>query len=441
MRLKTTMLAALLAAAVGGASARPAAATDITLFRFFGDCANDFGSTTDLSKAVDECGAIQVLTNKFNAENKIGAKVVTQTVDWHTYYDLLSASYSTGNVPDVAIMHRSLLPNFASRGLIDPIGDDLKAAGVDFADFVPEARKAVTLGGKVYALPFDIHAVLFHVNMDLMRQAGLTTAAGDPVLPASPEDLLAQGKTLKQATGKIYLGLESDSAGVMPDRLFESWLWQQGQDVVKADGSAAELDTAAGLKAADLFQQIYAQGLSNKAFDYAGAEQAFLNGEVAILVNGTWAVDKYSAQVAGGTSKLRNYRVANLPKLFASEAVWSDSHTWTIPTNPNRSPEAKAAALAFIKFLDDNDGAWARTGHLPVRQSVLASDAFKKLPHRSEYVGTASIARALPPIQNQRGIQDVMVSGLSAVWLTGQDPKAALAGMQSRVDRILKRSH
>jgi len=72
---------------------------------------------------------------------------------------------------------------------------------------------------------------------------------------------------------------------------------------------------------------------------------------------------------------------------------------------------------------------------------VLASDAFKKLPHRSEYVGTASIARALPPIQNQRGIQDVMVSGLSAVWLTGQDPKAALAGMQSRVDRILKRSH
>jgi len=260
MRLKTTMLAALLAAAVGGASARPAAAADITLFRFFGDCANDFGSTTDLSKAVDECGAIQVLTNKFNAENKIGAKVVTQTVDWHTYYDLLSASYSTGNVPDVAIMHRSLLPNFASRGLIDPIGDDLKAAGVDFADFVPEARKAVTLGGKVYALPFDIHAVLFHVNMDLMRQAGLTTAAGDPVLPASPEDLLAQGKTLKQATGKVYLGLESDSAGVMPDRLFESWLWQQGQDVVKADGSAAELDTAAGLKAADLFQQIYAQG-------------------------------------------------------------------------------------------------------------------------------------------------------------------------------------
>ena len=441
MRLKATLLSALVAAGIGGLSAGSAAATDITMFRFFGDCANDFGSVTDLSKASDDCGIVQVLTNKFNAENKIGAKVITQTVDWHTYYDLLSATYSTGNVPDVAIMHRSLLPNFALRGLIDPIGDDLQKAGVDYSDFVPEAQKAVTIEGKVYALPFDIHSILLHVNMDLMQKAGLTTPSGDPVLPNSPEELLAQGKKLKDATGKVYFGLESDAAGAMPVRLFESLLWQQGQDIVETGSKTAGIDTAAGLKAADLLQQIYAQGLSNKAFDYAGAEQAFLNGEVAILVNGTWGVDKYTAQVKAGTSALHNYRVANLAKLLGKDAVWSDSHTWTMPTNPNRSPEAKAAAVAFLKFLNDNDLAWARTGHLPVRRSVIDSDAFKQLPHRSEYAETASIARALPPIQNQRGIQDVMVSGLSAIWLTDADPKAALADMQSRVERVLKRSH
>ncbi len=441
MRLKTTVLAVLVAAAVGSPLAVPAKAADVTMFRFFGDCANDYGSVTDISKAVDECGVIQVLTNKFNAENKIGAKVITQTIDWHTYYDLLSATFSTGNIPDVAIMHRSLLPNFASRGLIDPIGDDLKKAGVDFADFVPEAQQAATIDGKVYALPFDIHSVLFHINMDLMRQAGLTTSSGDPVLPTSSEELITLGKMLKDATGKVYLGLESDSAGAMPVRLFESLLWQQGQDVVKSDGSKAGIDTAAGLKAAGLLQQLYAMQLSNKAYDYAGAEQAFLNGDVAILLNGTWGVDKYSALVAAGTTKLHDYRVHSLPKLFDQPAVWSDSHTWTMPTNPNRSPEVKAAALAFLNFLNDNDLAWARTGHLPVRQSVIASEAFKKLPHRTEYADTASFARALPPIQNQRGIQDVLVSGLSAIWLTGQDPQTALTDMQSRVDRVLRRSH
>ena len=181
--------------------------------------------------------------------------------------------------------------------------------------------------------------------------------------------------------------------------------------------------------------------MSNKAFDYAGAQQAFLKGDVGILVDGTWGVDKYTAQAESGAPGLKDYRVANLPALFDQPAAWSDSHTWTIPANPNRSPEARAAALAFLKFLNDNEGAWARTGHLPVRRSVIASDAFKALPHRAEYAGTAAIARALPPIQNQRGIQDAMVGGLSAIWLTGQDPSVALGDLQSRVDRILRRFH
>ena len=441
MRTRTVLSAAAAAVAICAALMQPAAATDISMFRFFGDCANDFGSVTDIAKAVDECGVIQVLTNKFNAENKIGAKVITQTVDWHTYYDSLSATYSTGNIPDVAIMHRSVLPNFATRELVDDIGGDLKTAGVDFADFVPEALAGTTIDGKVYALPFDIHAILFHINMDLMRKGGLVTAAGEPVLPSSADDLFAEGKKFRDATGKIYFGIESDAAGVMPVRLFDTLAWQQKQDLVKPDASKSQIDTPASLKAADVLQQLYASGLSNKAYDYAGAEQAFLNGDVGILVNGTWGVDKYSTQVKAGTAGLHDYRVASFPKLFDQAAVWSDSHTWTIPTNPNRSAEAKAAAVAFLKFLFDNDGAWARTGHLPVRLSVIASDAFKALPHRSEYADTASIAHAFPAVQNQRGIQDAMVSGLSAIWLTGEDPKAALTALQSSVDRVMKRSH
>lgn len=440
MRLATSLLAACAAFAIAGPIASPARAADITLFRFFGDCANTYGGVTDLSKAVGECGTIQVLTNKFNAENKIGAKVITQTIDWNTYYDLLSATYATGNIPDVAVMHRSALPNFASRGLVESIGDDLAAGGVDASDFVPVARNGVTLGGKVYALPFDVHSVLFHINMDLMRKAGLVTEAGAPVLPKTPDELFQQGKKLHDATGKLYISMESNSAAAMPMRVFDSALWQQGQDVVETDGKKAGVNTPAGAKAAALLQQIYAQNLTNKAFDYAGAQQAFLQGESAIEINGTWVVDDYTAAAAAGIGGLHNYLVADMPNLFGSPAVWSDSHTWIIPTKANRTPEQRTAALAFLKFLYDNDFAWARTGHLPVRQSVLASAEFKALPHRTEYADTTQIARALPPVQNQRAIQDTMISGLSAIWLTDEEPKAALTKIQSRVDQILRRA-
>ncbi len=35
--------------------------------RFFGECADEFGETTDLSEAYGECGIIQTLANSFNA--------------------------------------------------------------------------------------------------------------------------------------------------------------------------------------------------------------------------------------------------------------------------------------------------------------------------------------------------------------------------------------
>jgi hypothetical protein len=79
--------------------AQSAGAVEITLFRFFGDCANEYASVNNVDEATGECGIIQALTNQFNAENQIGATVVTQTVDWGTYYDLLSATYASDNIP------------------------------------------------------------------------------------------------------------------------------------------------------------------------------------------------------------------------------------------------------------------------------------------------------------------------------------------------------
>ncbi len=439
MQFKKRILATLATVALGSSISAPTFAVDITLFRFFGDCANQFGTVTDMSKASGECGIIQALTNKFNAENTIGAKVVTQTVDWYAYYDQLSATYATGKIPDIAVMHRSVLPNFASRGLVDVIGADLTASGVDLGDLVPAARDGATIDGKLYALPLDIHALLLHVNMGLMKKAGLVTDNGEPVLPASPDQVFEQAKKVKEATGKTYLGMESNSAGAMPIRLFYSLIWQQGDDVISADGAKTRINTPAGQKAAAFLQKLYADGLSNKAFDYAGAEQAFLAGDVAILANGTWGVSNYTEKAIPGAVGLQDYRVANMPKLFDNDATWSDSHIWTVPTNQQRSPEKRKAVMAFLKFLNDNNYEWSRTGHLPVRQSVLDSDAFKELPHRSEYAATTNMARALPGVQNQKGVQDVLIGGLSAIWLTGKDSNKAVAEAQSRADQVLNR--
>ena len=434
-----SLLAALAASAFIMPIAQSAGAVEITLFRFFGDCANEYASVNNVDEATGECGIIQALTNQFNAENQIGATVVTQTVDWGTYYDLLSATYASDNIPDVAVMHGTVLPNFASRGLLEPLGEDLAAAGVDVEDFAAAARTAVTVEDEIYALPFDLHALLLHINMDLMSQAGLVDDQGNPILPTSPEEWIEQGRQFKEATGKNYSNIESYGGAVMNVRLLNSLIWQQGSDVVGEDGRTAMLDTPEALAAAQFVQALYDEGFATEGQDYAAAQQDFLAGEAGMQINGTWEVDAYNAHAQSDEAGLKNYRVVTFPTLFDQGAVWGDSHMWTIPADEGRPAEEREAALAFLKFLDEHNIDWARTGHLPVHQSVLNSEEFRSLPQRANFGDTANIVRNLPSVQNQRGIQDVMTSELTSMWLTDRPAEDVLAAMQPRIAQTLRR--
>jgi multiple sugar transport system substrate-binding protein len=434
MKTKTLLL---LAVTLGATPAR--AATEITLFRFFGGCSDEYANVTDLSKAVGECGIIQVLANKFNAENKDGISVKTQSVEWGVYYDRLSANVAGRTPPDIAVMHRSVLPNYQIRNLLLPLGQDFASVGIDVADYVPAAREGVSANGEVWALPFDLHSLLWHVNADLFTQAGLVDAQGQPKLPTSPAELLQHAEKMKAKTGKAYFAIPSQ-VDPMPTWQYLSWVWQQGGNIVNAETRQALLESKESKEAMRLLNQLYAAGHANRKQDYTGAQQAFLAGQAAVLVNGTWGVDTYAAQATSGKSALKNYVVRDMPSLFGKEAVWSDSHIWVVPKQSRPDPAKHKAVLTFLKFLNDHNLHWGRTGHLPVRASVLQSAEFKALPHRAEYTRTATIATGLPPIQYQRALMDLLVNELNSTWLVNKEQDKALADAQRAASSILRRS-
>lgn len=438
---KALVVLALLVAI--GVSALPAPATTqaqdgetITFYRFFGGCSDEYAGVTDLDQANGECGIIQVLTNKFNAENEFGITVKTQNIDWFTYYDQLASTLAGGNPPDIAVLHRLSLFDYASRDLVMPLGEGFEQVGIDVDDFTANALDAASFDGTVYAMPWDVHALLWHVNVDLMAEAGLVTDDGEPILPSSPEELLEHAQIVKEETGKRYMSM----AGVddpMVVRFFEAAVWQQGSDVFNEDGTEATFNTDAGREALDLLLAIYENDYAAQDADYSVSEQDFLAGEAAIMVNGTWVVDSYNAQAANPDTPLQNYVVRDFPTLYETPATWSDSHMWVIPVQPDSNPGKQQAALQFLKFLYDNNFQWARTGHLPIRSSVLASAEYDTLPHRSEYVETAMIARAVPPAPNQRGNMDIIAEELQSTWLAGKDPGAALEDIDFRVNELL----
>jgi multiple sugar transport system substrate-binding protein len=399
----------------------------IDFYRVFGGCNDTYGGVVDLSLAHGECGVIQVLTNRFAAEHR-DVRVRAVPVVSGSYYDRLGAAFAAGAPPDVALMHASILPDFVERDLVFPID-------VDLSDVVAPAREAVTFGGRAFAMPFDAHALLFHVNVDLLDAAGLVDE-GRPLLPDSPDAIFEHAERVRKATGRAYMVIPS-LGDPMPGWLWSSWVWQQGENLLRPDGTVT-LDTPEAVAALALLKSVFDRGASIRAIDYASSEQAFLADEVAITVNGTWLVDVHDAETRDPASHLRRYRALTAPRIFEKEAAWADHHTWVLPRSRQR-PAPHPAARALLGYLYANDGAWASTGHLPVRKSVLGSAAFRALPQRAGYASTTEVAGAMPRVSRQRTIGSIVGDELTAVWLMGRDPAVALKNAQRRVERALER--
>ncbi len=425
--MKSTLLAATALVALSV----PAHAQEVTLSRFFGAC-EDAG--TDFANAVGEACIIQSMINAYDAEDN-GVSIETREVEWGSFYDQMKAAYAAGSPPDIHVMHKSRLIEFTSIGALADLTDDLAAAGIDTSDWTPRALEGASYEGRIYAVPMDIHANLWHVNLDLLEAAGLTEN-GEAIIPSSPEELLAQAAAVQEATGQDYLAAEFAS-GMLGVRFMLSMVWQEGADVFSDDG--AQFNTPEARAALEVLTALIDTGAVDTTHDYATAESAFLNGESAILLNGTWVVDAYTAQAANPDVPLTNYAAYSFPVLFGEEgATWADSHMWSIPASLKENDPARyQAALGVLAFLNENNLAWAKTGHISVRTSVLEGAEYAALPQRANYADTAMMARDVPQSESYGAIQDVVGREIRSIWLTGKSVDDALADIDAAVEEIL----
>lgn len=403
----------------------------IELARFFGDCEDSTLGVTDVSQATSECEVIQILTNDYNADNPGGVTIERLGgAQFAAYYDTLNATYAGGSPPDVAVMHAANLPDYAARDLLVPLDDVLADAGIDTSQWTEPARQAVTFDGKIYGVPFDVHTNLWHLNRDLFAEAGLVDADGEPVLPTSPEEFFAQAAQLQERTGAQYFAIDANQFALSV-MMFLALLYQQGGTITDEAGSTATLDSPEALEALRFMNEVFDRGYASATQDYTAAQTAFLNGDAAVLHNGTWVVNQYAAEADF------DYEVAPFPTLYDQPAAWANSHVWVLPVQDGS--ERYAEALDFVSFLSENDAAWAiGTGHLPAVETVFDSAEFEDAPQRAAFAeGAVDRARLLPQVGNWQPIEDVLKTQVESTWLTGVSPEDALDRAQRLIGQRL----
>ena len=406
----------------------------IYLQRFFGECGAVYGRTTDVAKVEGECGIITTLINKFNAENP-RMRVSQNVVAWPGYPQL-TAQVAARDPPDIVTMHSGVLTDYAAKGLLEPVEPILREAGIDPASFTEASRRAVTVDGRIYGLPWDTHGGLFHVNLALFRQAGLMR--GDkPILPHSADELLAHARQFKARTGKPYLiqSLVGDPA--YQTRNLYTYLMAHDA-VIFPDPDHVRLRTPEARKIMEFFRRINVERLGTLDQDTPAAIATFMNGEGGIYPTGTWMIGQFEQEAKTQGRPLHNsYAVYPYPRLWGRDALFVSGHVWVVPTRERTRAQRKALA-SFFRFMAKHNFDWVRTGHLPAFKSVLGSPQFNALRHRRDIAPMARFGRPLPGfVQRQSAIEGLIGEEMAAAVNGQKSVDRALADAERRVNELL----
>jgi multiple sugar transport system substrate-binding protein len=294
----------------------------------------------------------------------------------------------------------------------------------------------VTIGNRAYGLPFDTHGGLFHVNTALFAKAGLMRG-GEPVLPTSADELIAQAKQFQQRTGKPYLIQSNVGDTAYAARNLYTYMMAQGA-VLFPDPRHIRLTTPEGVRVAEFFKRINDERLGTLNMDTPAAIAAFMSGEGGVYPTGTWMIGSFEAEANTPGRPLHNsYAVFPYPRLWGDHVEFVSGHAWVVPAR-RRTPEQRDAIARFFRFMAAHNFHWARSGHLPAFNAVLDEPRFKALPHRADIAPVASIGRPLPGyVRRQNAIEGIVGEEAAAAFTGQKSVQRALSEAERRVNELL----
>lgn len=410
--------------------------TIISVQRIFGECrANVPVNSAPIKNPDGECEIITHLLDRFQSENP-DVKLDINIAAWPGY-DQLSAQLAAGDPPDIVTMHMSALPDYQTRGLVQPLSQKFSEIGIDKNSFTKAAINGVTINNEIYGLPFDNWTQLWHINTKLFAKAGLMKN-GEPILPSSEEEFIAHAIKFKKATGLPYLIQATANEQASYTRNLYTYLKDQNSNFF-ADTSKINLNTPEANRIVKLFTKLYSEKLMSQNQDYPAATQAFINGEGGVYQVGTWMIGTFNQEAnTKGQALYDSYTVRPYPMLYGDvQQSYVDGHTW-VKTNKKRSDAQEKAVLRLMKFLYENDYEWARSGHLPSVQTIAQSPKYLSLPYRKYIISLSESGSTLPNgVQRQFAISDIIGDEMSSAITGFKTSQMALSDAEHRINDLL----
>lgn len=306
----------------------------------------------------DERAALDETVDRFQTTHP-GVHVRALAVPYDAFVDKVSMSVPKGNGPDVFIFGHDRLGDWASRGLVEPLGflADERLVG----RFERETLDALVYGGELYGLPLDFKCLALYYNPTLV-----------PTPPATTDDLRSAGKAARGKDARVWgIAWELDSL-----YFHAPWLHGFGGSVYApppAEPDTLTLDSAEAAASVQFVRDLRERdGLIPPEVTSALVTTLFRSDQMAFVVSGPW--------FRGELSGFEHWAVAPLPTVSETNR----------PAAPflgveglfmSRRSAHKAEAFELMQALTDDDAARTRfrkAGQLVANRAVYADPDTQK---------------------------------------------------------------
>jgi N,N'-diacetylchitobiose transport system substrate-binding protein len=217
-------------------------------------------------------------------EEKTGAKVNIEEVQWAAAQKKFTTAIEGGKdqVPDVAEVGTTWIPQFAETGALVDVSDKVDKAGLS-SDLVSGLKEAGTLDGKQYGMPWYAGVRSLVYRKDIFEKHHLKA-------PTSWKEMRATAQKLKkEEPDMIPFPVPGDNEfGTTP------FIWGAGGKIAtkQGDGWKSQLNSPESVKGltyyTDLATKYHLSPAKATTWNVKGVTDAFSKGKVAMAVLGNW---------------------------------------------------------------------------------------------------------------------------------------------------------
>ena len=236
---------------------------------------------------------------------KTGIPTELQVITWDSYWTLLEAGASGGDMPDVFWMHSNEVQRYMDGGILMDLTDKIASSEVLEMDKFPEdIKKMYQNDGKTYAVPKDIDTIALWYNKTLFDEAGI----------AYPDETWTWD-TLYDAAVKLTKDDGSQYGIAMnPSNEQDGWMniiYSMGGKVISDDRKTSGFDDPNTIRAMEYVDKLIKTAMPPATvMSETGTDVLLQSGKIAMLSQGSWMV----AAFKDNDYIAQNCDVAVLPK-------------------------------------------------------------------------------------------------------------------------------